>query len=70
MPEPGLRWIKSSHSSGLEACVELAATGDRIAVRHSKNPDALLHYDHAEFAAFLQGAKDGEFDHLLDSDPA
>ncbi|GAA1273176.1 hypothetical protein GCM10009609_40330 [Pseudonocardia aurantiaca] len=70
MPESELQWIKASSSWGVDACVELAADGDLVAVRHSRNPQVVIHYSPAEFAAFLQGAKDGEFDHLLAAEPA
>ncbi len=60
----GPTWIKSSRS-GNNACVELAATSGMIAVRHSKAPDLRLLYTYAEMAAFLEAAKNGEFDHLL-----
>ena len=40
-------------------------TDDVIVVRNSKDPDGpTLHYTPAEFAAWLDGAKNGEFDHL------
>jgi hypothetical protein len=35
-------------------------------LRHSRSPGVIIRYHRVEFAAFLQGAKDGEFDHLLD----
>jgi hypothetical protein len=62
-----LHWIKASASIGNGACVELAKVGDgRIALRDSKNPQTPpLLYTHAEIAAFLDGAKKLEFDHLL-----
>jgi hypothetical protein len=48
------------------ACVELTRAGEFIALRDSKNPGiAPLYYTCAEFDAFLDGAKRGEFDHLL-----
>lgn len=62
-----VRWRKSQHSNPNGACVELAALpSGEIAMRHSRFPGgpALL-YTQAEIAAFLAGAKDGEFDHLL-----
>jgi hypothetical protein len=47
--------------------VELAAlTSGEIAMRNSRFPEGpALVYTPAEIAAFLAGAKDGEFDHLL-----
>jgi hypothetical protein len=63
----GVSWLKSQYSNATGACVELASlpTGE-IAMRNSRFPDgpALL-YTRAEIAAFLAGAKDGEFDRVL-----
>jgi hypothetical protein len=60
-----LRWVKSSLSGGMGACVELARDGDTIALRDSKDPDTVLRYTDLEIHAFLWAAKRGEFDHLL-----
>lgn len=57
-------WRTSSFSDGLQ-CVEVAALGDHVAVRHSKDPDGpVLHFTRGEMLAFLQGTKAGEFDDL------
>lgn len=63
----GARWHKSSRSQGASNCVEFAVlSGDRVAVRNSRYPDGpALIYTRAEVAALLDGAKDGEFDHLV-----
>ena len=70
MPATGLgriSWLKSRYSNPSGNCVEVAKlpTGE-VAVRNSRFPagPALL-YTRAEIAAFLQGAKDGEFDYVL-----
>jgi Domain of unknown function (DUF397) len=62
-----VRWLKSQHSNPNGACVELAALpGGDIAMRNSRFPvGPVLLYTHAEITAFLAGAKDGEFDHLI-----
>lgn len=61
-----LDWIKSSLSYGHGECVELAPDGDMVALRDSKNPDQpYLRFTRSEMAAFLYGARRGEFDHLL-----
>lgn len=65
---PGdLTWIKATASGENGACVELAPAGDGwVALRDSKHPDVPpLMYTRTELAAFLDGAKAGEFDHLL-----
>ncbi len=59
-----LSWKKSSFSSS--SCVEAAPYGDgHVAVRDSKNPArGFLVYNSDEWAAFLSGVRNGEFDHL------
>ncbi|MFV0132202.1 DUF397 domain-containing protein [Streptomyces sp. HMX87] len=60
------RWTKSRHSNAEGNCVEVAPVDGGIAMRNSRDPDGpALVYTSAEVAAFLAGAKDGEFDHLL-----
>ena len=61
------RWVKSSWSNATGECVELASLpSGEIAVRNSRFPDGpALVYTPDEIAAFVAGAKDGEFDHLL-----
>jgi hypothetical protein len=63
----GLTWTKSLHSGKNGNCVELARLdGGEIAVRNSRDPHGpALIYTRSEVAAFLAGAKDGEFDDLL-----
>lgn len=62
----GPRWLRASRSLSKGACIELAATGSGIAIRDSKNPSgAVLSFTRQEFEAFLDGAKKGEFDHLV-----
>ena len=63
--QSGLTWIKASRCHATNACVELAAAGEQIAVRNSQRPDTHILYAHAEISAWLDGAKRGEFDHLV-----
>jgi len=60
-------WQKSQHSNPNGACVEVALLPDgEIAVRNSRFPTGpALVYTRAEIAAFLAGAKAGEFDNVL-----
>ncbi|MEU1202531.1 DUF397 domain-containing protein [Streptomyces sp. NPDC005813] len=60
-------WVKSRHSNAEGNCVEVASlAGGGIALRNSRDPDGpALVYTPSELAAFLAGAKDGEFDHLV-----
>lgn len=56
-------WRKSTRSNGQGECVEIAELTDMIAVRDSKNPTGpVLRFTQAEWQAFIDGAKDGEFD--------
>ncbi|MEY9889714.1 hypothetical protein ABIA35_000246 [Catenulispora sp. MAP12-49] len=62
----GLQWRKAAASTGNGACVELAPGGSgAVYLRDSKDPKgAVLTFTRAEIAAFLDGAKGGEFDDL------
>lgn len=63
----GAAWRKSRHSGALGNCVEVASlrNGD-LAMRNSRYPSGpALIYTRDEIAAFVAGAKDGEFDDLL-----
>ena len=58
-------WIKSSRSGQEGSCVEQRRVGDVIEVRDTKDRSGpVLRFTPAEFAAWLDGAKRGEFDHL------
>jgi hypothetical protein len=61
-----LPWRKSAASNPSGSCVELAARpGGAVAVRNSRDPAGpALVYTRAELAAFLAGARNGEFDDL------
>ncbi|MEV0981454.1 DUF397 domain-containing protein [Streptomyces sp. NPDC049915] len=61
------RWMKSRYSNAEGNCVEVAPLIEGgIALRNSRDPDGpALIYTASEIAAFLAGAKDGEFDHLV-----
>lgn len=63
----GLVWRKSTASNPSGNCLELAELPDGdIAVRNSRYPTGpSLVYTRAEIAAFVCGARSGEFDDLL-----
>jgi hypothetical protein len=61
-------WVKSRRSNPSGNCVEVAQLpqGEGFAIRNSRDPEgpALL-FTPAEIAAFVLGARDGDFDDLL-----
>lgn len=59
-------WCKSRHSGQLGNCVEAAVlAGGDVAMRNSRDPHGpALIFTPDEMAAFLAGAKDGEFDDI------
>ena len=66
---PEVAWKKSGRSNPSGNCVEMTAltNSSDIAVRNSRDPEgpALL-YTRSEIAAFVRGAKDGDFDDFID----
>lgn len=62
-----LAWQKSRRSNPSGNCVEMAELpSGEIAVRNSRYPHGpVLVYTREEIEAFVGGAKDGDFDHLL-----
>jgi hypothetical protein len=65
---PAVTWKKSLRRNPSGNCVEMAALPGEagIAVRNSRDPDGpALIYTSDEIAAFILGAKDGDFDNLL-----
>lgn len=56
-------WRKSQRSGNNGACVEVRHRGDAIDVRDSKDQNGpVLTFTPAEWAAFVGGVKDCEFD--------
>lgn len=60
----GVMWTKSARSNQSGNCVEVAQLPDgSVAVRNSRHPGGpALVYTRAEMAAFVEGAKGGDFD--------
>jgi hypothetical protein len=66
-PLPAVAWHISTRSADTGGnCVEAGPLADgsgRVAVRHSRTPDAAtIVYTRDEWNAFVAGVKDGEFD--------
>ncbi|MEU3571516.1 DUF397 domain-containing protein [Kitasatospora sp. NPDC036755] len=57
-------WQKSSYSASSDNCVEVRSVDGLIEVRESDEGDVIVRTTRLNLAAFLQGAKAGEFDHL------
>lgn len=60
-------WQKSRRSNPSGNCVEMAALpGGEFAVRNSRDPQGpALVYTRDEIVAFVEGARDGDFDNLI-----
>ncbi|MEU6850632.1 DUF397 domain-containing protein [Actinacidiphila alni] len=57
------QWRKATASQANGDCVEVADLGTAVGLRDSKDPQGpVLTFTAAEWDAFLNGAKDGEFD--------
>lgn len=57
-----IAWQKST-ASGSGNCVEVAFVDGSVLVRHSRNPSGLaLSFSSSEWAAFLVGTRNSEFD--------
>lgn len=59
-------WVKATRSGDQGDCVEQRRIGDVVEVRDTKDRSGpVLRFTEAEFAAWLDGAKRGEFDHMI-----
>ncbi|MBO3751497.1 DUF397 domain-containing protein [Streptosporangiaceae bacterium NEAU-GS5] len=58
------QWVKSSWSGDGSGCVEARLDDQRVLVRDTKQAGQgpILVFTHTEWAAFLKGARSGEFD--------
>lgn len=65
----GAQWHKSRRSNSQGNCVEMAELpGGSVAMRNSRHPEGpALIYSRPEIEALILGAKDGDFDHLINS---
>lgn len=65
-PQVVIPWFNASSNDG-SSCLDVQKLSDgTIQVRNSTRPDgAVIDYTPEEWAAHIQGAKDGKFDHTL-----
>lgn len=57
----GTKWIKSTKCESAH-CVQVAFPEADTVLLGSTQLDVILHFDKSEWAAFVAGAEDGEFD--------
>jgi hypothetical protein len=65
------RYVKSTCSNGHAGCLSFTVADDLIGFQDDKLPPTerkarTLIFNQHEMAAFIAGAKNGDFDHLLD----
>ncbi|WP_310728601.1 DUF397 domain-containing protein [Streptomyces sp. N2A] len=60
-----IQWRKSTYSEQSGNCLELAVVDGQVLVRESDDPGVIVSTTPAKLAAFLAGAKAGEFDDLV-----
>ncbi len=60
-----IQWRKSSYSEQSGNCLEVAVVEGQVLVRESDDPGVIVSTTPAKLAAFLAGAKAGEFDDLV-----
>lgn len=60
-------WVKANASGEQGNCVEQRRSGGFVEVRDTKDRGrgAVLRFTPAEYAAWIDGATNGEFDHLI-----
>jgi hypothetical protein len=57
------KWRKSSRSDSASGCVAIAAVGNVVAVRDSKDPDALtITLSRLKLRSFILATKAGKYD--------
>ncbi|OIJ95109.1 DUF397 domain-containing protein [Streptomyces sp. MUSC 14] len=60
-----IQWRKSSYSEQSGNCIEVAVVDGQVLVRESDEPGVVVRTTRAKLAAFVAGAKAGEFDDLV-----
>ncbi|WP_327296251.1 DUF397 domain-containing protein [Streptomyces sp. NBC_01197] len=60
-----IQWRKSSFSEQAGNCLELAIVDGEVLMRESDDPAVIIRTTPVKLAAFLAGAKSGEFDDLV-----
>jgi hypothetical protein len=60
-PEPSAAWRRSSRCDS-SSCVEVASRDAVITIRNSQHPSDTLSFSRAEWIAFVEGVRAGDFD--------
>ncbi|MEU6484450.1 DUF397 domain-containing protein [Streptomyces sp. NPDC046887] len=60
-----IEWRKSSYSGEANNCIEMATADGEVLLRESDDPGVVVRTTKSKLAAFLAGAKAGEFDDLV-----
>jgi len=61
-----LKWITAEGCGHPGDCLEVAKLPNGgVGMRNSNHPETLLYITESEWATFLQGAKEGDFDRLI-----
>ncbi|GAA1955327.1 DUF397 domain-containing protein [Kitasatospora viridis] len=59
-------WQKSSYSGSSDNCIEVRTADGMVELRESEEGEVIVRTTPIKFAKFLQGVKDGEFDHVAE----
>jgi hypothetical protein len=64
---PDVTWHRARECE-TKTCVEVATSSGMVALRNSRYPDGpVVEYTAAEWLVFLEGARSGDFDDLVQS---
>jgi Domain of unknown function (DUF397) len=62
--EGELSWRVARRCNG-GACIRVAATGDGVVIGNSQPDGPVISYSRAEWTAFVEGIRQGDFDDLF-----
>jgi hypothetical protein len=62
---PELTNWRQARRCGSNGCIEVGSAESHVGIRDSQQPHHVIVIAKADFAAFVQGVKDGDFDDLV-----